>query len=184
MRFLMLIAAFVLSACTATQGLSVLSYSNADVESVLKQQLPKLTDKSRLMGIPVELGVDNIQVNIGPDKRDVVMLGVDASAGISALVFDYTARLSLKVEGTPQYDSKEKAIFLRDIKLLDSTIDAGGYKGNLGVLDNNVMGILNAYLASNPVYRLDQTNSRVAMISKLPLDLVISEGALRVVPKL
>ena len=102
MRFLMLIAAFVLSACTATQGLSVLSYSNADVESVLKQQLPKLTDKSRLMGIPVELGVDNIQVKIGPDKRDVVMLGVDASAGISALVFDYTARLSLKVEGTPQ----------------------------------------------------------------------------------
>ncbi len=184
MRFILVVFVLLLNACSATSGLSVLSYSNSDLESVLSQAQPRLSERSRLMGLPVTLGVDNIDVKIGPDKRDVIVLGVDASAGIKAMMLNYKAKLSLQLEGTPKYDSKEKAIFLRNIKLLNSSVDAGGFKGNLGILDEDLMQILNTYLASNPVYRLDQSNAKVAMLSSLPLDLLISEGALRVVPKI
>lgn len=185
MRFLLLFIILILGGCKATdQGLSVLSYSNADIESVLQQQLPKLSDNTRLMGIPVEIGVDDIDVNIGPDNRDVIQLGVEASAGIKVLLFNYDAGVTLSVEGSPHYDSTKKAIFLRNVKLIHSSIDAGGFKGDLGVLDKNIMHILNTYLASNPVYKLDMGDPKIALMSRLPLDLKVVEGALRVVPKL
>ena len=184
MKILVVIVTLFLTACNSTQGLSVYSFTNAEAESVLTQQIPKLSQEVKLMGIPVQFDVKDLSVNIGPDNRDIVILGVDSSAIINAFVIKYPVGLKLKIEGNPFYDSKEKAVFLRNIKLLDSTVDAGGYTGSLGLLNNEVMGVINRFLETTPVYRLDMNNSKIALLSKLPLDMKVVEGAIRLVPSL
>ncbi|MDP6880546.1 MAG: DUF1439 domain-containing protein, partial [Alteromonas macleodii] len=87
------------------------------------------------------------------------------------------------LEGTPYYDSEEKAIFVRSLSLLDSTIDAGGFKGNLAPVSGEFMQLINGYLATNPVYRLDPANKAVSMLSTVPLQLTVEQGQLALRPK-
>lgn len=105
MRILFIVATLFLTACSSTQGLYVYSFTNSQLESVLTQQLPKLKEELNLRGLPVEFAVNNLSVNIGPDNRDVVVLGVDSSAIINAFLLEYPVRLSLQIEGSPFYDS-------------------------------------------------------------------------------
>ncbi|KAA1155636.1 DUF1439 domain-containing protein [Pseudoalteromonas sp. FUC4] len=184
MRILVIIAALFLTACNTTQGISVYSFTNSEVESVLGKQLPKLSEKVSLMGLPVQFDVNDLSVNIGPDNRDVVVLGADSSAEINAFALKYPVRLKLQIEGSPFYDSEKKAVFLRNIKLLDSSVDAGGFKGNIGALDNQAMDVINAFLAVNPVYTLNMDDPKMMLLSKLPLDMQVVEGAIKLVPRL
>jgi hypothetical protein len=184
MRILLIVATLFLSACGSTQGLSVYSFTNTEVESVLKNQLPKLSEKINLIGLPVQFDVNDLSVNIGPDNRDVLELSVDSSAEINAFAFKYPVRLKLQIEGSPFYDSEKKAVFLRNIALLDSSIDAGGFKGNLGILNKEAMNIVNAFLAENPVYNLDMNDPKIAILSKLPLNIRIVEGKISLIPSL
>lgn len=184
MRILLIITVVFLTACSSTKGLSLYSFTNADIESSLSQQIPKLSRKLSLMGLPVQFDVEHLNVNIGPDNRDVVSLEVESSAVIKAFIVKYPVRLKLNIEGSPFYDSLQKAVFVRDIKLLDSSIDAAGFTGNLGLLDKEAMKIINSYLAVNPVYKLDMSDPKIALLSKLPLDMQVAKGAIRLVPRL
>ena len=184
MRILIIVATLMLSACNSTQGLSFYSFTNAEVESVLRQELPKLSKKVRLVGVPVQFDVNDLSVNIGPDNRDVVALGVDSSAEVKVFTFKYPVSLKLQIEGSPFYDSEKKAVFLRNIKLLDSSIDAGGFSGDLGVLNNEAMDLINAFLETNPVYKLNMNDPKIALLSRLPLDMKVVEGAIKLIPRL
>ena len=169
--------------CASTNGLAVFSFSNAEVQSLLTKQMPNLTENVNLMGLPVQLNVNDVSVNIGPDNRDVISLGLDTGAEINAFAFKYPVRLTFQIEGSPYYDSEQKAVFLRNLNLLDSSVEAGSYKGNLKPLNNEVMNLLNAFLAVNPVYKLDMNNPKVALLSKVPLDMKVVEGAVQLVPR-
>ncbi|MFY8327192.1 MULTISPECIES: DUF1439 domain-containing protein [unclassified Pseudoalteromonas] len=184
MKYILLIGCLFLSACNTTNGVSVYSFTNSEIESVLNQQLPKLSEQVKLMGLPVQFDVNDLSVNVGPDNRDVVVLGADSSAIINAFAIKYPVRLKLQIEGAPFYDSEKKAVFLRNVKLLDSSIDAGGFKGNLGVLDDEAMKVINGFLAVNPVYTLNMNDPKVALLSKLPLDMKVEQGAIKLVPSI
>jgi len=182
MRILLIVTALFLTACISTQGLSVYSLTNSQLESVLTQQLPKLREEINLRGLPVEFSVNNLSVNIGPDNRDVVVLDVDSSAIVNAFLLEYPIRLSLQIEGSPFYDSEKKAIFLRNIKLHVSSINAGSFTGNLGLLDGKVMQVFTAFLAVNPVYKLDENNPTIALLSSVPMNIKVVKGAIKLVP--
>lgn len=184
MRILLIVVTLCLSACSSTQGLSIYSFTNSEIETALNEQLPKLKKELSLMGLPVDFAVNSLQVNIGPDNRDVVALGFDSSAKINAFLLEYPVRLALQIEGSPYYDSNKKAVFLRNVKLLDSSIDAGGFKGNLSLLDGEAMSVINNFLAVNPVFTLDTSNPKVALLSKIPLNMKIREGKIELVPNL
>jgi hypothetical protein len=184
MRIFIIIAVLVIAGCSNTPGLSVYSFTNSDVESVLNQQLPKLSKKIRLISLPVQFTVNNLSADIGPDNRDVVALSVDSTAEINVFTLRYPVSLKLQLEGAPFYDSEKKAVFMRNIKLLDSSIDAADFKGNLGLLDDKAMTIINAFLASTPVYKLNMNDPKIALLSKLPLDIKVVEGAITLIPRL
>lgn len=184
MKLLVFISILFLTACNSTQGISVYSFTNSEVESLLNKELPKLSEKVSLMGLPVQFNVNDLSVNIGPQNSDSVILGADSSAEINAFALKYPVRLKLKIQGSPYYDSDKKAVFLRNVKLSDSSVDAGGYKGNLALLDNQAMDVINTFLATNPIYRLNMNDPKIALLSKLPLDLKVVEGAIKLVPQL
>jgi len=60
----------------------------------------------------------------------------------------------------------------------------GGFKGNLGALDSQAMDVINAFLAVNPVYTLNMDDPKMMLLSKLPLDMKVVEGAIKLVPRL
>lgn len=182
MRILFLITALFLTSCSATQHLSVYSFNNADIESILQNQLPQLRQKLTVLGLPVDLQVDELQVDIGPDNRDVVQLSLGSTANIRALMLNYPVSLDLTIEGSPYYDSKEQAVYLRDVNLLDSSIDAGGFKGNLGVLDKEVMTLVNRFLSRNPIYKLDPNDPAARLFNTLGLNAKIEPGKIKITP--
>ena len=184
MKILLLITALFFTGCSSTQGISFFSFTNADVQSLLRQELPKLSENVSVMGLPVQFNVNDLSVNIGPDNRDVVALGVDSSAEINAFAFKYPVRLALQIEGSPFYDSEKKAIFLRNIKLIGTNVEAGGFKGNLDVLNNEAMNVINSFLAVNPVYKLNMDDPTIALLSRVPLNMQVVEGAIQLVPRL
>ena len=185
MRILLLLTSLFLGACKTTdQGVSVYSFTNSEIEAALANQLPKLSEQIKLMGLPVDFAVNDLSVNVGPDKRDVVVLGADSSAVIKAFALKYPVRLKLQIEGSPFYDSEKKAVFLRNVKLVDTTIDTAGFKGSLNLLDDQAMQVINGFLAVNPVYKLNMNDPKVALLSKLPLDMKVSQGEIILVPTL
>lgn len=181
--FLIVCFTIVLSGCATLSQLSSYTVSNAELEQVLDKQLGKLKTESSLGSIPLTLAIDDVTVDIGPDGRDVIQLGTLATASINILGFSYPAKLNLELEGTPYYDSDKKAIFVHSLALLDSSIDAAGYKGNLAPVSKELMVLLNGYLASNPVYTLDTSNNAVRLLSSVPLNLTIEQGKLALQPK-
>ena len=46
------------------------------------------------------------------------------------------------------------------------------------------MEVMNAFLAVNPVYKLNMNDPKMALLSNLPLDLKVVEGAIKLVPRL
>jgi len=179
LRLISLAFALTIAGCATLSQLSVYTVSNAELEQVLDSQISTLQKKTSLAGIPLFLDV----ATIGPDGRDVVQLGAIATARVSAFGLNYPAKVSLSLEGTPYYDSEEKAIFVRSLSLLDSTIDAGGFKGNLAPVSGEFMQLINGYLSTNPVYRLDSTNKAVSLLSAVPLQLSVENGQLALRPK-
>lgn len=184
MKYILLIGCLLLSACNTTKGVSVYSFTSSEIETALSQQLPELSEKVSLMGLPVQFDVNDLSVDVGPNSRNVVVLGADSSAVINAFALKYPVRLKLQIEGAPFYDSEKKAVFLRDIKLLNSSVDAGGFKGNLGSLNDEVMKVINGFLAINPVYKLNMNDPKVALLSKLPLNMEVAQGAIKLVPSI
>ncbi|AFV86759.1 DUF1439 domain-containing protein [Alteromonas mediterranea] len=183
LRLISLAFALTIAGCATLSQLSVYTVSNAELEQVLDSQISTLQKKTSLAGIPLFLDVEDMTATIGPDGRDVVQLGAIATARVSAFGLNYPAKVSLSLEGTPYYDSEEKAIFVRSLSLLDSTIDAGGFKGNLAPVSGEFMQLINGYLSTNPVYRLDSTNKAVSLLSAVPLQLSVENGQLALRPK-
>jgi hypothetical protein len=162
--------------------LSVYSFDDADIEALLRSELPQLSQRLSIMGLPVELEVGTVKVDIGPDNRDVVRVELGSTASIKALMLSYPVGLNLRVEGSPYYDADKQAIYLRNVDLLDSNVDAGGFRGNLNMLDKEVMVLVNGFLNQNPIYKLDPNDTKVRLMTKLGLDMKIEEGKIRIVP--
>ncbi|MAD73381.1 MAG: hypothetical protein CML20_01020 [Rheinheimera sp.] len=183
MHKIMALMGMLLLAGRAQLGsLSTYNVSEADLEQMLSSQLPKLTRQANVAGIPLKMAVDKMQVDIGPDNSDLVRINTDASAVLSLFGLSYPANLQLQIEGAPYYDATEKAIFIRSVKLLDSSIEAAGYRGNLAPVSNELLQLVNGYLASNPVYRLDQTNPTVKLLTAVPVNMAVQDGKLAFSP--
>ncbi|GAA3699994.1 DUF1439 domain-containing protein [Oceanisphaera sediminis] len=173
---IILLSTLLLSACA---GLSQYSVSENEVEkslyTLLEQQAPRFTQ-----GL-VETRIDNLDLQIGPENRQVVRLNLQGETAINALIARFPAQLDLAIEGRPVYDRQQNAIFLRDIKLLQSKVDAFGYQGDMTAASAGMMQLLRSVLENQPVYRLD--DSRYSWLSKAPVAMDIAPGRLVFSPR-
>ncbi|MBO1518483.1 DUF1439 domain-containing protein [Oceanisphaera pacifica] len=165
----MTLGVLLLSACATVSQYNV---SESEIEkslyTLLEQQMPNLTQ-----GL-VETQIDKLDLRIGPDNRDIVQLDLSGETAINALIARFPAKLDLVVEGRPVYDRQQNAIFLRDLNLLQSKVDAFGYKGDMTAASTGMMQVLRSILENQPVYRLNDT--KYAWISKAPVAMSIAPG--------
>ena len=181
-KVLVMLGFMLLSACSQLQQMSSYNVTEADLEQLLQQKVPELTRQATVAGIPLKLNVDSMKVQIGPDNSDVVRVNTAASAALSLFGLSSPATMQLQVEGVPYYDGTEKAIYLRSVKLLDSNIEASGYRGSLKPVTNELLQLVNGYLANNPVYKLDTANPTVKLLTSVPVNMAVQQGRISFMP--
>lgn len=174
----MLLAVVLSSGCAS---LSPYSISEGQLESHLQDAVSNYDRKQLKSGSPLSLSLSEADVTLGPDGRDVAVINLKGQVALDALVAKLPADIALKVEGAPVYDSKEKAVFVRRVKLLESSVDAGFFKGDLGPVTDTVMGVVAQMLETVPVYRLDETNTAQKVFGMLPTDIRVAPGRLEFV---
>ncbi|MCH8500663.1 MAG: DUF1439 domain-containing protein [Aliidiomarina sp.] len=179
--FISLVLLFV-SGCAQVQQLASYRVTEADLEQILMRQADELAGRVSIMGVRVPLKVESLQAKIGPDGSDLVELSGAFKLEISLLGFEYPVALQMTVSGAPQYNSQEKAIFVRRLNIINSSVDAGGYRGSLDSLDQQVLALIDDFLAEQPVYRLNPDEPIQRALMQIPVNMAVEEGVIRLSP--
>ena len=175
-RLLVVLVCITIAGCSTLASLASYSVTSADLQRELDKQVTSLQEQASIVGIPILLKVNDMQVNVGPDNRQTIQLIADATATLSVLGLTYPAKVKLDVEGMPYYDSTKKAVFIRSLVLNDTTVDAMGYRGNLAPVSSKVMGLLNQFLMDQPVYEVKNVSSGYAWLTNMPLSMTVEPG--------
>jgi hypothetical protein len=173
-RFLAVTAiVVVLGGCASFSPYSV---SEGTMERYLQDAVVEFDKQQLQNGSPLGLSLSNADITLGPDGRDVAVIDLMGQVSLNALMMKLPVDISLKVEGAPVYDSQEKAIYIRRLRLLDSSIDSSFFKGDLKPVTDNVMRVVAQMLETMPVYRLDQSNATQRMFGMVPVDIRVAPG--------
>lgn len=172
--FVVLMAAVsLLGGCASFSPYSV---SEGTIEGYLQDAVAEFDRQQLQTGSPIGLSLSNADITLGPDGRDVAVIDLSGQVSLNAMMMKLPVDIALKVEGAPVYDSKEKAIYLRRLQLLDSSIESSFFKGDLKPVTDNVMRVVSQMLETMPVYRLDEANATQRMFGMVPLDIRVAPG--------
>lgn len=158
--------------------LSPYSISEGKLEQYLQDELRAFDSQQLKMGSPLSLSFNNVNLDVGPDGRDVIVLDLGGEAALNAFLTRLPVNLSLKVEGAPVYDSQEKAIYIRRLKLLDSQIDSPLFKQDLKPVTDTVMRVVAQLLETTPVYRLNESDLGPRLLNMMNMDIKVAPGRL------
>lgn len=173
-----LAAVSLLSGCASFSPYSI---SEAEIEQHLKQVVSDYDKEQLKSGSPLSLSLDDADITLGPDGRDVAVIDLRGQVALNALLAKVPVDIALKVEGAPVYDGKEKAIYIRRLQLLESSIDSPFFKGDLAPVSRTVMGVVAQMLETIPVYRLDQSSLAGKLMGVTPMDIRVAPGRLELV---
>src|SRR6056297_2724493 len=119
-------------------SLSPYAISEGELERHLQDVVSEYDRQQLKSGSPLSLSLDEADITLGPDGRDVAVIDVRGQVALNALMTRLPVDIALKVEGAPVYDSSEKAIFIRRLQLLESSIDSPFFKGDLKPVTDTV----------------------------------------------
>ena len=176
-----LLSLFVVLTASGCASLSPYAISEGEIEGHLKDVVAEFDRKQLQSGSPLSLSLDDADITLGPDGRDVAVIDLRGQVALNALMAKLPVDLALKVEGAPVYDSQEKAVYIRRLQLLESSIDSPFFKGDLAPITDNVMRAVALMLETMPVYRLDETDFAQRMFGMVPMDVRVAPGRLEFV---
>lgn len=157
------------------------SISEGELERHLQDVVSDFDRQQLQSGSPLSLSLNDADITLGPDGRDVAVIDVRGQIAVNALLARLPVDIALKVEGAPVYDSTEKAIFIRRLQLLESSIESPFFKGDLKPVTDTVMRALAQMLETMPVYRLDEADFAQRMFGVIPVDIRVAPGRLEFV---
>lgn len=176
------VLSFVAVAMTSgCASFSPYSISEGELERHLQDVVSDYDREQLESGSPLSLSLSDADITLGPDGRDVAVIDVKGQVALNALMAKLPVDIALKVEGAPVYDSKEKAVYIRRLQLLESSIDSPLFKGDLAPVTDNVMRVVAQMLETFPVYRLDETDPTQKMFGLMPVDIRVAPGKLEFV---
>ncbi|MFN2361609.1 MAG: DUF1439 domain-containing protein [Marinobacter sp.] len=159
-------------------SMSPYSISEATLERHLQDTVSDFDRQQLQNGSPLSLSLSNADITLGPDGRDVAVIDLRGQVSLNALLAKLPVDIALKVEGAPVYDSEEKAIYIRRLQLLESSIDSSLFKGDLKPVTDTVMRAVAQMLETMPVYRLDEADFTQRMFGMVPMDVRVAPGRL------
>lgn len=176
--FPVLLLALVASGCAS---ISPYVISEGEIERHLKRAVADYDRQNLQSGSPLSLSLSDADITLGPDGRDVAVIDLRGQVALNALMAKLPVDLALKVEGAPVYDSQERAVYIRRLQLLESSIDSPFFKGDLAPVTDSVMRVVAQMLETMPVYRLDDNDLAQRMFGLVPMDIRVAPGRLEFV---
>lgn len=156
-----------------------------EIQARLDERLEPLRDVELQSALAAfDFSVREADVTLGPEgATDRIQLDVTGEAGVDALMGQQTADVDLRLRGLPDYNSEEGAVYVRDLELVSSHIDAGWLSGEVtGVIDP-VVALISDYLARTPVYELDRDSATEQALGHIPADVRVEPGRLVLTPR-
>lgn len=170
--------ALMASGCAS---LSPYAISEGELEGHLKNAVRDYDRNQLQNGSPLSLSLNDADITLGPDGRDVAVIGLKGQVALNLLMAKLPVDIALKLEGAPVYDSAEKAVYLRRLQLLESSIGSPLFRGDLKPVTDTVMRVVAQMLESMPIYRLNDANLAERMFGLVPLDIRVAPGRLEFV---
>lgn len=175
----LLFVSLLISGCA---GFSPMSISESTLERHLQDAVTNYDRQQLKAGSPLSLSLDKADITLGPDGRDVAVIDLSGQVAINALMAKIPADIALKLEGSPVYNSEEQAIYIRRLKLLESSVDTPYFSsGELAPVTDNVMRVVAQLLETVPVYRLDGTSLGARVMGMTNMDIRVAPGRLEFV---
>ena len=176
---LLLLATVLLASGCAS--FSPYSISESEIERHLQDAVADFDRQQLNSGSPLSLSLSGADITLGPDGRDVAVIDLRGEVALNALMTKLPVDIALKLEGAPVYDSKEKAVYIRRLNLLESSVDSPFFKGDLAPVTDSVMRVVAQMLETMPVYRLDENDMKQRMFGMVPMDIRVAPGRLEFV---
>lgn len=170
----------LLASCAS---LSPYSIGEAELKGYLLESLQEFDRQQLKSGSPLGLKIDDAEVDIGPDGREVIRLKLGGTASVNALLASIPANFVLDIEGTPVFDNDEKAVYVRRFALNDANLELPFIKQDLKPVTRQIMAVVTQYLEQVPVYRLDADSMVGQLTSLKSMQIKVLEGKLALVPE-
>lgn len=169
----------LLSGCATFSPYSI---DEATIESEIQQRVARFEEQQRVNGSPLTLKLETVKVTLGPDDRQVAVVDLAGKASVDAFLATIPVDVAFSVEGTPVYDAGEKAVFIRNLKLLSSRVNT-----QMGSLDLTPYGgmltdIATQLLDENPIYRLNEEDMSQRLFGMMNLGIEVRPGRIALVP--
>ena len=164
-------------------GCASVSPYSVDESTIENHLSDRITDFSRDLsdrGLPVTLELTSADVTIGPEERDVAVVDFGGRAVLQAPRIPID--LNFSIEGTPVYEAEEKAIYIRNLKVLSTNVEAAGSAFDLSPITGTLSDIASQFLNERPVYRLDEGDTGARLFGMMNLRIDVQPGRLSLVP--
>ncbi len=182
LKLLRFVAVLPLTLFGGCATISPYTVDEATIEDFLQKQVNAFGRQQRENGLPLSLELERSKVTLGPDGRQVAIVDFEGTATLEAFITRIPIGLALKVEGAPVYDPEEKAVYIRDLKLLETMVRSGGNAIDLGPYTGTLSDVAARFLNEQPVYRLDESDARQRLFSRMNLGIEVRPGRLALVP--
>lgn len=178
-----------LTACLLGLGLatsvvaSPLSISEQEINQYLATRLAEKVPLQNKVGVPMLFELDynlhNLSTKIGQTAEKRVEINGIIDSIVSIRNKKHQAQIYLNMDTVPYYDAEKGALYLKDVRLKNWKSVPEKYQSEiqtfLPLLADGVANILN----TTPVYTLDESKTKEALVKKFGKAIVVEKGALR-----
>jgi hypothetical protein len=156
------------------------SVDESTIETHLSDRITSFSRDLSDRGLPVTLELTSADVTIGPEDRDVAVVDFGGRAVLQAPRIPID--LNFSIEGTPVYEAEEKAIYIRNLKVLSTNVEAAGSAFDLSPITGTLSDIASQFLNERPVYRLEEGDTGARLFGMMNLRIDVQPGRLVLVP--
>ena len=172
-RLTLLCAALILSGCAQLSQLVSYSLTQQELTQRLNQRLGSWSqDLGQHIGLNTH--IDDVQLTLQDNQARLKLAGAASLSGLLKMV---PVSLKLDIQGRPSLEGK--AVYLRDLKILNARADVLGYGGKLGPNAASLRHWLTGYLDQHPIYRLPSDSPW----AQVPVNMAVQQGKLVFTPQ-
>lgn len=176
------LALLLLASCTQLNRIDMFSLKQQELQTVILEQLEQQQGKGKMLGLPLTLTVQQLELHLAPDNKQQIELKLALGAEVDALFKPLHTDLKLHLSALPYFDDEKNAIYLKNLNILDSSVGSGSSQLKLAPLSNEAKAILSEVLNRQPIYKLDCSKVTEKVLCSMPLTLVLQPGELLLKP--
>ncbi|ANE77228.1 lipoprotein [Dickeya solani] len=152
-------------------------------EQEINQYLQQHNDYQKQLGVPgvldAQITLTELTSQIGRAEPGKVTLSGNAKVDISSLLGKQQADMKLTLKAQPVFNKEEGAIYLKDMELVDYSVQPEKLQTVLQTLTPYLNQSLKSYFDQKPAYVLNpERNNKEALAKKLAKGIEVKPGQL------